>query len=93
MSSREQPEAALKRELNEEIGLRLTNLRLLRAHTLESLNHIEIIFLAEACGDEAEIRSMEISQIGWFTAEDLPDGVNPEQLKLIKSVLKDGEIQ
>lgn len=93
MSGKEQPEDALKRELNEEIGLQLENLRLLFVHTLEGINHIEIIFLANASGNKAEIRSMEISQIGWFTIEDLPDGVNPDQLKLIKSVLKDGEIR
>lgn len=93
MSGGEQPAETLKRELEEEIGLQLENLRLVFVHTLEKMNHIEIIFFADAHGEEPQIRSMEISQIGWFTIEDLPEGINPEQLKLIKSVLKDGEIR
>src|SRR5689334_7386398 len=71
ISKGEQPEEALKREMEEEIGLQIENLRLAFVHTLRSYNHIEIIYRAKAVG-EAEIRSIEISQIKWFAIEDLP---------------------
>lgn len=90
ISKGEQPEKALKRELEEETGLRLENLQLAFVHTLEKLKHIEIIFLANASG-RAEVLSMEITEAGWFSIETLPDGLHDEQLKVIKRAMKDGE--
>lgn len=90
VSKGEQPEKALKRELEEETGLQVENLRLAFVHTLEKLKHMEIIFLANASG-EPKVRSMEITDAGWFSIESFPDGLHDEQLKVIKRALNDGE--
>lgn len=92
ISKGEQPENALRREMEEEIGLDIENLRLAFVHTLAPRNHVEIIFFADA-RNKAKIKSVEISEIGWFSIDDLPDSIHYEQLKVIKRALKDGVIQ
>jgi mutator protein MutT len=92
ISNGEQPEKALQREMEEETGLQIENIRLAFVHTLAPRNHVEIIFFADT-NSEAKIKSVEISEIGWFSIDDLPDGVHHEQLKVIKRALKDGVIR
>lgn len=91
VSKGEQPADALVRELEEETGLKIENVRLAYVHTLEKLSHIEIIFLANARG-EAKALSMEITQAGWFSMDALPDELHRDQLKVIKRTLGNGEI-
>jgi mutator protein MutT len=92
ISNGEQPEKALQREMEEETGLQIENIRLAFVHTLAPRNHVEIIFFADT-NSRAKIKSVEISEIGWFSIDDLPDGVHHEQLKVIKRALKDGVIR
>jgi 8-oxo-dGTP diphosphatase len=84
----EQPEEALCRELREETGLKLENVRLYRARVLK--RHIEFVFRAEATG-KAEILSREILQAGWFETAQMPEKMNRSQKSLIEKVLA-GEI-
>ena len=65
----EQPEAAFRREVVEETGLELSNVRMYRMRTLR--RHIEIIFLADGVG-EAKVGSREIKRLGWFAVDDIP---------------------
>ena len=81
----EQPEAAFRREVMEETGLELSNVRLYRMRTLR--RHIEIIYLAEGVGD-ARVLSREIKQLGWFAVEDMPPEMGLDQQFLIRRVLK-----
>lgn len=80
----EQPEDALKRELNEEIGLNLYNIKIFRVRTIH--RHIEILFRADATGN-AEVKSREINAFGWFNIKTLPEKMNKEQKLLIKNFL------
>jgi 8-oxo-dGTP diphosphatase len=80
----EQPDEALARELREETGLKLENVRLYRARVLK--RHIEFIFRAEASGT-AEILSREILQAGWFEPAQMPEKMNRAQKSLIEKVL------
>lgn len=69
MKTGEQPEAALRRELLEETGVELSDVRLVQVRTLH--RHIEVIFTAKAVGEPA-VRSREIIELGWFEADKMP---------------------
>lgn len=82
----EQPEEAIRRELREETGLKLENVRLYRARVLN--RHIEFIFRADASG-EAKILSREIFETGWFEPDKMPPKMSRAQKSLIKKVLSE----
>jgi 8-oxo-dGTP diphosphatase len=82
----EQPEEAIRRELGEETGLKLENVRLYRARVLQ--RHIEFVFRAEAHG-EAKILSREIIQAGWFEKNEMPEKMSRAQKSLIEKVLSE----
>lgn len=84
MESGEQPEAAFRREIVEETGIELFDVRIYRARTLR--RHIEIIFTAKTTGN-AEVKSKEILELGWFTAETLPEEMSLDQQFLIRRAL------
>jgi ADP-ribose pyrophosphatase YjhB (NUDIX family) len=84
----EQPEAAIRREIREETGIELENLRVLRFRTLS--RHIEFVFRAES-NDMAEVKSREIRSLGWFAVDDMPAEMNNAQKLFVREVLK-GEI-
>lgn len=81
----EQPEAALRREIVEETGMRLNDVRLYRVRTLK--RHVEILFLASS-NTEAAVLSREITELGWFNADALPPEMNLDQQFLIRKVLR-----
>jgi 8-oxo-dGTP diphosphatase len=80
----EQPEAAIRREIREETGIELENVRMLRVRTTQ--RHVEILFRAEAT-DPGRVKSREIKSLGWFAADAMPDGMSPIQKSLIEKVL------
>ena len=84
----EQPEEAARRELREETGLELENLRMLRVRTIN--RHIEILFRAEA-NDAGEVKSREIKALDWFAVDEMPAEMSPIQKKAVEKVLR-GEI-
>jgi ADP-ribose pyrophosphatase YjhB (NUDIX family) len=84
LTSAEQPEEAIKREILEETGMEMANVRMYRVQTIR--RHIEILFRAEAAG-EASVQSREILDLDWFEKDDLPDGVPRSQKYVIKHVL------
>lgn len=84
----EQPERAVRRELREEIGLELKNLRIARVRTIG--RHVEILFRAEADGKPV-VKSREINDLGWFVAAHLPDRMSRAQQALVREIL-DAEI-
>ncbi len=85
----EQPEAALKRELREEIGLEVEQLKLFTVRSFKKLKQVEIIFLAKAVGETAQL-NYEIQKATWFLPEEFPKGLPEDQAKLIKRALVDG---
>lgn len=82
----EQPEAALRRELREEIGIEVENVELLLARTLPKTRQIEIYFRARAIG-RPEPCSFEIRTAGWFSVDDLPAELSKDQRRLIERAL------
>lgn len=84
----EQPEAAARREIREETGIELENIRMLRLHTIN--RHIEFMFRAES-DDTAQVKSREIISLGWFAVDEMPAEMSGAQKVLVEKVLK-GEI-
>lgn len=86
----EQPEAALRRELKEEIGIEVEAVELLFARTLPKPRQIEFYFRARAVG-RPEPCSFEIRSAGWFSIDDLPPELSQDQRRLIQSALAASE--
>lgn len=81
----EQPETTLRRELREETGIELTDVRLVTARTLHK--HIEIIFTARGVG-EPTVRSREITDLGWFALDKMPAEMSRDPKLLILKFLR-----
>jgi 8-oxo-dGTP diphosphatase len=86
----EQPEAALRRELKEEIGIEVEGVEMLFARTLPRPRQIEIYFRARAIG-RPEPCSFEIKSAGWFWIDDLPSELSQDQRRLIRRSLAPSE--
>jgi 8-oxo-dGTP pyrophosphatase MutT (NUDIX family) len=84
----EQPHQAIARELMEETGITLSDIRMLHLKTLG--RHVEILFKAKA-NDEGEILSSEIDHLGWYAFEDIPERLPADQRRTVEGVLN-GEI-
>lgn len=85
----EQPETALRRELREEIGLEVDEVRLFAVRTFNRQTQIEVVFLAKASGSPLP-RSIEVERVDWFSTDSLPDALPSDQKKLIESALHVG---
>jgi 8-oxo-dGTP pyrophosphatase MutT (NUDIX family) len=72
MGSREEPEAAARREVREELGCGLADLRLVQVleETLSGSAHTAYVFFAKVEGD-ARPDLREIAELRWFAREDL----------------------
>ncbi len=83
MNAGEQPAAAVQRELYEETGLELKELKMFRVRTVG--RHLEILFRAEAVGTAA-VKSLEINAVGWFKTDELPREMSRIQKSLVSEV-------
>lgn len=86
LSKGEQPEAALRRELQEEVALEVSDVQFLFARTLPKPRQVEIYFL---CKPESVPvpSSFEIMKAGWFAVDDLPADLSKDQRQIIKRAL------
>ena len=75
---------AIKREVIEETGIELLDLRLYRV--LVRGRHVEIVFFARPSGT-AKVLSPEIYELGWFSFDKLPEGTTISQKMMIGEVL------
>ena len=79
---------AIVRELKEETGIDITDVRMLHMKTLG--RHVEILFAAKA--DAAgEVLSSEIDHLGWYAFDEIPERLPGDQRQTVQRVLK-GEI-
>lgn len=85
MNPHEQPESSIKREIFEETGLELTDIKMIWVRTIGK--HIEILFRAKAKGT-ASVKSHEIREVSWFAIDDLPEKMTETQKWIVKEVLK-----
>ena len=86
LSPGENPEEGLRRELREEVGIELEEVKLLFTRSLGRLRQVEIYFRAKAVGDP-QPRSFEIKRAEWFTLDALPAELSKDQRRLIDRAL------
>lgn len=72
----EPPEKAVWREIYEETGLELKNIKLARVRT--NRRHVEILYRAEANGTP-EAKSREINAAKWFNLDEIPEEMSGGQ--------------
>ena len=89
MEAGEQPEQALRRELREEVGLEVEELKLFTTRAFQSPRQVEIVFTACAIGDPDQL-SFEIQKAAWFLPDELPEELPKDQAQLIRRALNDG---
>lgn len=82
---REQPEAAIRRELREEIGLEVESIEVAVVRALLAYQQIEIIFRACPRGG-IQSQGREISRAEWFALDSLPRELSHDQRGLIQQV-------
>jgi ADP-ribose pyrophosphatase YjhB (NUDIX family) len=82
----EQPEAGLRRELREEVGLELDSVELLFTRSLYRQRQIEIYFRAKAIGTPRP-RGLEIKRAQWFPLDALPEELPKDQRQLIQRAI------
>ena len=85
----EQPEAALRRELREEIGLEVELLKLFTVRAFKRPKQVEIVFKGQTLGSTDEL-SFEIQEAEWFEPGEFPPELPRDQIELIKRALNDG---
>ena len=89
MKAGEQPEDAARRELREEAGVELEDLRLLGVRTLRPARQVEATFSARVANPAgAHVASGEVSRAEWFAPDALPAGLPNDQRRLIERALK-----
>jgi 8-oxo-dGTP diphosphatase len=86
IESGEQPEAAVRRELREEVGLELESAQIVFVRTLQSIQQIEFLFYCRPRGT-AEPSSIEVKEVGWFLPDALPPSLGEDQRMLIDRAL------
>jgi ADP-ribose pyrophosphatase YjhB (NUDIX family) len=85
----EQPEEGLRRELREEIGLEVGELKLFTVRAFKRPKQVEIVFMGQAVGNPDEL-SFEIQEAAWFLPGEFPPELPRDQFDLIKRALNDG---
>jgi len=88
IDANEQPEAAVRRELQEEVGLELGSAQIALVRTFRH-RQVELIFLCRPNG-EAHPRGIEVKSAAWFALDALPEDLSEDQRRLITRVLSDG---
>jgi 8-oxo-dGTP diphosphatase len=83
LESGEQPEAALRRELREEIGLEIENVEIFTARSFKKPRQVEILFRCRANAD-VKTRTIEVERAEWFSVQSLPAGLPKDQRLLIE---------
>lgn len=80
----EQADAAIRREIREEVGIELENVKVIRIRTFKT--HIEVLFSATPIG-EPSVCSPEIIELGWFKPDAVPEEMSGSQKATILEVL------
>ena len=87
---KEQPIDALRRELLEEVGLEITDVKIVHARSFTQLQQIEILFVCRAAG-EPQPQSAEVLEAEWFKRDNLPDGLPRDQRAILDRIFAQRE--
>lgn len=80
----EDPEAAIRRELQEELEVELVELDLARVRTFPRTRQLEVLYRCRISG-EPKIDTVELRRAAWFALDELPP-VSRDQRRLIESI-------
>ena len=83
----EQPIDALRRELREEIGLEVEDVKVFAARSFKKPQQVEVLFRGRANGPVTP-RTMEIERAEWFSIDSLPEGLPRDQRVYIERAAK-----
>lgn len=76
----ESPEEAVAREIWEEVGLKVRNIRYWRGQSWPFPNSLMLGFIADYAGEEINVDGEEIAAADWFAANNLPDIPSPPSI-------------
>lgn len=79
-------EECVKREIMEEVGLRVKNVRYFSSQPWPFPNSLMIGFLAEYESGELTVDGVELDNAGWFGSEDLPDSL-PAKISIARELI------
>ena len=83
----EQPIDALRRELREEIGLEVEDVKVFAARSFSKPKQVEVLFRGRANGAVKSI-TMEVEHAGWFSLDSIPAGLPRDQRSYIEQAAK-----
>jgi mutator protein MutT len=83
----EQPIEALRRELEEEVKLKVDHVELFWVRSFKRPKQIEILFTAETCA-LPQPQSMEVECAVWFDSNELPEGLPKDQKALVERAVE-----
>ena len=83
----EQPIDALRRELREEIGLEVEDVKVFAARSFSKPKQVEVLFRGRANGAVKSI-TMEVERAGWFSLDSIPEGLPRDQRSYIEQAAK-----
>lgn len=84
VAPREQPEETIRREIREETGLELDDLKMFRIRTIGK--HVEILFTATTNDHGEVLATREILELGWFDVDAMPENFSRSQYAVIREV-------
>ena len=87
METGEQPKDALRRELREEIGLELDDVKILAVRSFKKPKQVEVLFRARA-NKQVKSQTIEVERAEWFAIEALPEGLPRDQRSYIDRAAK-----
>jgi mutator protein MutT len=79
----EQPLAALKRELREEIGMEVESAEVFTARSFKNIRQVEVLYLCRA-NSNGKPQTIEVERAEWFPVDSLPDGLPRDQRRLVE---------
>lgn len=83
----EQPIDALRRELREEIGLEVEDVKVFAARSFSKPKQVEVLFRGRANGAVKPI-TIEVERAGWFALDLIPEGLPRDQRSYIEQAAK-----
>ena len=87
MERGEQPIDALPRELREEIGLEVDDVKMFAARSFRKPKQVEVLFRARANADVKSL-TIEVERAEWFALDSLPEGLPRDQRVYIERAAK-----
>lgn len=87
MERGEQPIDALRRELREEIGLEVDDVKMFAARSFRKPKQVEVLFRARANADVKSL-TIEVERAEWFALDSLPEGLPRDQRVYIERAAK-----